>query len=261
MVYRIVALTLATLAGIALAAGPVGRSSEPPASSRYVDTHMHLDGMLRGGGASATGRGERKRPSRTRRDEMKGRSASNTSATRSDYETAGDNLVSLMDQYGVAFALIMPPPQNPDQRGSYDYRALLPAVQKPPETRSCRGRRNTESLDPRDGFFASDQRRSETVREAGEVASCGRRQGLRRVNGASSVHERNPPLCCVSARSSSVPPACRHRGSAPSSHRHAHGGCHRGITDATGVTSIMLLQPAYDPGHDSSFRASSSSQP
>jgi len=132
VVYRIVALTLAMLAGITLAAGPLGRSSETTARSRYVDTHMHIDGMLRGGGASPTGRGERRRPPRTRRDEMKGRSASYTSATRNDYETAGDNLVSLMDQYGVAFVLIMPPPQNPDQRASYDYRALLPAVKKHP---------------------------------------------------------------------------------------------------------------------------------
>ncbi len=65
---------------------------------------MHLDGLYRSGGT-----------------EVK------------DYQTAADNLIAEMDRYGVAKSLIMPPPQNPGQRGAYDYQNLLDATRRYPD--------------------------------------------------------------------------------------------------------------------------------
>jgi len=82
----------------------VSSPDEQPEEVGYIDTHLHLDGLYRSGGV-----------------EVK------------DYQTAADNLIAKMDRYGVAKALIMPPPQNPAQPGAYDYQNLLNAGQKYPD--------------------------------------------------------------------------------------------------------------------------------
>jgi hypothetical protein len=82
----------------------VSPTEAPAEEASYIDTHMHLDGLYRSGGADVK-----------------------------DYETAADNLIAEMDRSGVAQALVMPPPQNPNQHGAYDYQNLLGAVQKYPD--------------------------------------------------------------------------------------------------------------------------------
>ncbi|MFQ5410189.1 MAG: amidohydrolase family protein [Anaerolineales bacterium] len=84
-------------------APPLQSTAAPPSTQvavgHYIDVHMHLDGMNRSG-----------------------------SAIVKDYETAAENLIALMDQYDVASALVMPPPQYPGQPGAYDFHNLLGAV-------------------------------------------------------------------------------------------------------------------------------------
>lgn len=50
-----------------------------------------------------------------------------------NYESAADNLVFRMDQLGLAKAVILPPPQSPNQRGAYTYQELLGAVHRYPD--------------------------------------------------------------------------------------------------------------------------------
>jgi hypothetical protein len=73
------------------------------AAAQYIDVHMHLDGLYQAG-----------------------------SSMMRDYETAAKNLIAYMDQYGVAKALIMPPPQIPGQSGPPTYQELLRVVRANP---------------------------------------------------------------------------------------------------------------------------------
>jgi len=67
----------------------------------YIDTHTHLNGRYR------TGRG----------------------VFLMDYEGAARNLINKMDKLGIEKTIIMPPPQKPGQKVSYDYRTLIGAVE------------------------------------------------------------------------------------------------------------------------------------
>lgn len=77
------------------------------AEAGYIDVHLHLDGTYRMGGP----RGHKV----------------------TDYEVAADYLIYHMDKYGVAKALIMPPPQIPGQEVSIYYWDLLDVVKRYPK--------------------------------------------------------------------------------------------------------------------------------
>jgi hypothetical protein len=50
-----------------------------------------------------------------------------------DYDTAVDNLIALMDEYGVAGALVLVPPREWGEPGAYDYHELLAPVGRYPD--------------------------------------------------------------------------------------------------------------------------------
>lgn len=64
----------------------------------YIDTHMHFV------------------PSRPKKD----------------FTRSADAMIKLMDQYGVAKSIVMPPPTSPDREGSLSYREYLPGIRKYP---------------------------------------------------------------------------------------------------------------------------------
>lgn len=79
-----------------------------------IDTHMHLQGQ-----PEASGR--------------RGPRGSERARGRLNYTEAAAVLISLMKQYGVAKAVVMPPPQAFGQRGGYEYRAFLKAIDRYPQ--------------------------------------------------------------------------------------------------------------------------------
>jgi hypothetical protein len=88
------------------AVAPPATKPLPVIAAQYVDVHMHLDGLYRVGGTVVK-----------------------------DYETAAKNLIAQMDQYSVAKALILPPPQILGQSGSSGpaaYQDLLEVVRANP---------------------------------------------------------------------------------------------------------------------------------
>ncbi len=119
-VKRTVIIKLSILAGIFLSASPVFlETNEEKAggsgSGTYIDTHMHLHGAMGGPGMRS------RRPGF-----MQGQKGSG-------YTKSAANLIRLMDQQGVARALIMPPPQSRGQRMAYQYKDLLDALRKYPD--------------------------------------------------------------------------------------------------------------------------------
>lgn len=84
--------------------------AEEVSSSSYIDTHMHLNGRYQ---KMPEPQGRRPRPQMVE-----------------DYEAAAANLISEMNQLGIEKSVIMPPPQAPNQKGSYTYKALLGAIKK-----------------------------------------------------------------------------------------------------------------------------------
>jgi hypothetical protein len=56
-----------------------------------------------------------------------------------DYSAAAKSAVSTMDKLGITRMVIMPPPQVPEQHGSFDVYDLFPLVRKYPERLACLG--------------------------------------------------------------------------------------------------------------------------
>lgn len=50
-----------------------------------------------------------------------------------DYIACADNMIKLMDKYGIQKVILMPQPRISGQHGSYDYKELLPAIRKYPD--------------------------------------------------------------------------------------------------------------------------------
>ena len=105
-------------------AGAGDTSDAKTGKGSYIDVHMHVSNqVVKPGGESGSKRGRRGRRgggfSMEFRDE--------------EYTTCADNMVALMDRYGLERAVIMPQPRISGQPGFYDYRKLLPAVKKYPE--------------------------------------------------------------------------------------------------------------------------------
>ncbi len=122
-----------------------------PNRSSFIDVHMHLDSTS-GGSAStgtadspdrpeikrdrnrATGNAmtprERQQMRQKNRQRMQNSDSSNGRAR--NFTPSSDVLVEIMDRYGVAKSIVMPPPQNAGQKGSYDYKSLLPVISAHP---------------------------------------------------------------------------------------------------------------------------------
>ena len=92
-----------TMAGSAAVAQPRPGpgATGPSAAGPWVDVHMHLV-------AGMTGRGP---------------------GSRSDFDSAVENAIREMDQFGIAVALVLPPPQVDDQR-PYDHADFAAALRR-----------------------------------------------------------------------------------------------------------------------------------
>jgi len=98
------------------------RSEERRLAERdYIDVHMHLIG--------APGRGDARE---SRRPPPGGGEPQGHGGTAKNYDGSADNLVAVMDRLGIQKAIVMPPPQSPNQRGGYTYRDLLGAIRSHP---------------------------------------------------------------------------------------------------------------------------------
>lgn len=84
----------------------------------FVDVHMHLDGVQ-------TSPMPRKRMGMRRKGMSQQPGATDNTAS-------ADHLVAMMNEYGVAKAIIMPPPQYFNKQGGYTYTALLDSIKKYP---------------------------------------------------------------------------------------------------------------------------------
>lgn len=128
------------IAGIGWFVFPLGGTPASQTDRLYIDVHMHLDGVAKEGmGRQASGQRSRepedrraeRSGSRSPQRQLPGKSSPGPKAR--DYLPAADALVRVMDEYGVAKAIIMPPPQLPDTHGAYDYTDLLLAVKAHPD--------------------------------------------------------------------------------------------------------------------------------
>lgn len=95
----------------------------------FIDTHMHIDGRYQASGSGSMN-GPGPGPRRTPRSPQRG--GPGQEKMIKDYEAAAANLISKMDKLGIEKAVIMPPPQSPNQPGGYTYEDLLGAVRKYP---------------------------------------------------------------------------------------------------------------------------------
>ncbi|MEW6358920.1 MAG: amidohydrolase family protein [Planctomycetota bacterium] len=118
----------AVISCLALVAGLVvlnraSSAQDDPGRGTYIDGHLHFSnqvaapqkprGPLFGGG--------RRQGNRTPGE-----------FSESDFVKCADNMIALMDRYGVQKALVMPQPRLSGQPGFYDYKQILPAVRKYP---------------------------------------------------------------------------------------------------------------------------------
>lgn len=109
----------------------VGRGQE--SDSGFIDVHMHIDGVGAAKEGKPTGASEppfgrmppRQGPAMRRRSEMRRQLAGGAGG-----EPSAARLIAMMDENGVQRAIVMPPPQNPGQKGGYDYTALQDVVSR-----------------------------------------------------------------------------------------------------------------------------------
>lgn len=109
----------------------VGRGQE--GDSGFIDVHMHIDGVGAAEGGKTSGASEppfgrmppRQGPTRRRRSDRRRQQAGAGGG-----EPSAARLIAMMDENGVHRAIVMPPPQNPGQKGGYDYVALQDVVSK-----------------------------------------------------------------------------------------------------------------------------------
>lgn len=117
--------------------GALAEESEFARDGGFVDVHMHLDGVQRESSPSRDRQEEAAGPTwmppRARKKMALRRRAMSQQNGSSDNNASADHLISLMNEYGVRKAIVMPPPQDLHQQGSYTYTALLPSVKKYPD--------------------------------------------------------------------------------------------------------------------------------
>lgn len=105
-------------------------------SAGFIDVHMHLSGDSNQSGSGRPPGPMRKmgpgnRPGRPFPGGKPG-AGSGSSLVR-DYGAPAEALIAMMDDLGIAKAVIMPPPQrSTEQLGAYTYKDLLPAIKKYP---------------------------------------------------------------------------------------------------------------------------------
>ena len=80
----------------------------------YIDIHMHVSNQTLPGA-------KRRRP---------GSQRTPVEFQDEDYLTCAENMIALMDRYGIEKAVVLPQPRISGQKGYYDYRKLLPAIRK-----------------------------------------------------------------------------------------------------------------------------------
>lgn len=100
---------------------------ESSLNSGFVDVHMHLDGIQ----SQVPGR-----PLRQSSENFTGpwnRAMMSLQGARSNGTASSDYLVEMMDEYGIEKTIVMPPPQNPNQQGAYQYTDLLDSIRKYPD--------------------------------------------------------------------------------------------------------------------------------
>jgi len=109
----------------------------------FIDTHMHLmiarqnNGALQKQNIQKSRISPRNRPLRRQRRPLHQRNTKHTISLKNfknDYRAAADNLVQLMDAYGVQTVLLLPPPQTTGQKGVKNgFQENLIAVQAHPD--------------------------------------------------------------------------------------------------------------------------------
>lgn len=98
--------------------------------SGYIDIHMHFSNQLE---RMQRGRRPNRRPP-SPSNEAKGQyGAQIPGFSDKDFIECADHMIQLMDQYGVEKALVMPQPRIEGQPGFYEYKQILPALEKYPD--------------------------------------------------------------------------------------------------------------------------------
>ena len=108
----------------------------------YIDVHLHFSNQWkRPGGKGGPEQGDprgtgRKHPRGGRPSAAATRSGSDGAPpvfTAADYAECADNMIALMDTFGIEKAVVMPQPRLAGQHGYYDYRVIVPAIAKYPD--------------------------------------------------------------------------------------------------------------------------------
>lgn len=94
----------------------------------YIDVHMHFTNQVQKqqNQGPRGPRGQRGRPPRRNQQTQ-------TEFTIQDYIECADNMIKIMDRYGIEKAVVMPQPRLSGQYGYYDYQQILPAIDKYPD--------------------------------------------------------------------------------------------------------------------------------
>jgi len=114
-------------------------------NGNYIDTHTHLNAIIIPAERQDDA-GPQREPFKKRRgprwrnrrkllrdkNRAKRMKEKHLKAVEKDYVSAAENLISQMDALGIKKALIMPPPQNKNQKDGYTYTELLPVIRKFP---------------------------------------------------------------------------------------------------------------------------------
>lgn len=92
-----------------------------------------------------------------------------------DFMTCADNMIALMDQYGIQKAVVMPQPRLFGQKGFYDYTKILPALRKYPERLLLGGGGGTlnSMIHATDSVEVTDDIRAQFTEEALKVVGDG----------------------------------------------------------------------------------------
>ena len=139
--YHILIISLLVMS-LVLELPAVAADNKDTGKGKYIDTHVHLM-ILREGPQEQTGaegpfqgprqKGEMRPPPDRPRDKAGPKPSERSEIL--DYLAAGENLIKIMDQYGVKKSLLMPPPQIPEQVGRVRNSSAvnLAVVKKHPE--------------------------------------------------------------------------------------------------------------------------------
>lgn len=142
LAYAILTTCIAFLASLS-AVKDASSADSPARSPGYIDVHLHFSNQVmkkhgqRGpqpGGQRGLDRRHPPRSQRSSFDMTRFSSGGSTDDfTASDYAGCADNMIELMDKYGIEKAVVMPQPRLSGQHGYYDFRKIAPAIAKYPD--------------------------------------------------------------------------------------------------------------------------------